>query len=67
MPTLRLKVNLSKKQEKSARKAAHTDNLTQKFKNFFKRFINYESLPYLMAPVIFLALMYLEWLYLITF
>lgn len=67
MPTLRVRVNLSKKREKPAKKATQSHSLTQTFKNIFMRFINHDSLPYFMAPVIFLALMYLEWLYLVTF
>lgn len=31
---------------------------------WFNRFVNSDLLPYMMAPLAFLALMYLEWLYL---
>jgi len=67
MPTLRFKVNLSKKPEKPVRKATQSYNLMQRLKNILKRFSNHDSLPYFMAPVIFMVLMYLEWLYLVAF
>jgi hypothetical protein len=64
MPTLRFKINLSKKREVSAQTDTHFCNLKQTIKKLFNLFINSDLLPYVMAPLVFLALMYLEWLYL---
>jgi len=64
MPTLRFKINLSKKKEASAQTDTHLRNLKQTIKKLFNQFINSDLLPYVMAPLAFLVLMYLEWLYL---
>jgi hypothetical protein len=64
MPTLRFKINLSKKKEASAQTDTHLRNLKQTIRKLFNQFINSDLLPYVMAPLAFLVLMYLEWLYL---
>jgi len=64
MPTLRFKINLSKKREAFAQTDTHLCNLKQTTKKLFNQFINSDLLPYVMAPLAFLVLMYLEWLYL---
>ncbi|MCP5245490.1 MAG: hypothetical protein H6937_05895 [Burkholderiales bacterium] len=65
MPTLRFKIILSKKKEVSAQAGTHLRDLKQAIKKLFNRFASSDLLPYVMAPLVFLALMYLEWLYLI--
>jgi len=64
MPTLRFKINLSKKRETSAQTDTHLCDLKQTIKKLFNQFITSDLMPYVMAPLAFLVLMYLEWLYL---
>ncbi len=65
MSTLRFKIVLAKKRQASAQPTAFLSNFKQAVKKTFNRLINSDLLPYLMAPVVFLVLMYLEWLYLV--
>lgn len=64
MPTLRFKIILSKKKEGSTLADTHLNDLKRIIAKLFNRFVNSDLLPYMMAPLAFLALMYLEWLYL---
>lgn len=64
MPTLRFKINLSKKKEVTAQAGTYLCDLKQAIKKLFNRLVSSDLLPYVMAPLVFLALMYLEWLYL---
>lgn len=64
MPTLRFKIILSKKKEESTLADTHLSDLKRIIAKLFNRFVNSDLLPYMMAPLAFLALMYLEWLYL---
>jgi hypothetical protein len=64
MPTLRFKIILSKKKEGSTLADTHLSDLKRIIAKLFNRFVNSDLLPYMMAPLAFLALMYLEWLYL---
>ena len=66
MPSLRFKIVIAKKNDVPKR----PDSLLQSFKRSVKRYYyklaGSDALPYFMAPVIFLAMMYLEWLYLLV-
>ncbi len=65
MPTLRFKIILARKAQASVRSVTPLPNFKQTVKKTFNRLISSDSLPYLVAPLVFLVLMYLEWLYLI--
>ncbi|PTN12297.1 hypothetical protein SAMN05216302_102519 [Nitrosomonas aestuarii] len=64
MPTLRFKIITLKKPAKAAKQNNILKSFFQTLKNSFNKLINSDSLPYIMAPLIFLGMMYLEWLYL---
>lgn len=64
MPTLRFKINISKKTDKPIRNKISQQNFRHTLKKYFHKLFNSDSLPYIMAPLLFFAMMYLEWLYL---
>jgi len=65
MPTLRFKIVTLKKPAKATHQNKTPENFFQTLKNFSNKLINSDSLPYIMAPLIFFAMMYLEWIYLL--
>jgi len=64
MPTLRYKITVTKKSQKPVKYNNKVHHSTYNLKTLFYKLINSAALPYIMAPLIFLAMMYVEWLYL---
>ncbi|SES90503.1 hypothetical protein SAMN05216326_10687 [Nitrosomonas marina] len=68
MPSLRFKIVIAKKNDKQTQ--PDMPGLLQRMKRglqtYLRSLFNSDALPYFLAPVIFLAMMYLEWLYLLV-